>query len=84
MGSQAGTLKRFGKASGLLVLGAMLALGGCGRRGALDAPNAGSAPVAEDPASVFVPYGPPTVGANSAIARPDPAQTDRFPLDFLI
>ncbi|WP_073014639.1 lipoprotein [Roseibium suaedae] len=86
MGSKAGNLKRLGKASGLLVLGAMLALGGCGRRGSLDAPGE-SAPVAEDPAVVSVPYGAPAgagVGASSSVTRPAPAQTGRFPLDFLI
>lgn len=75
-------MKRLGRAIGLLTLGAALALGGCGRRGALDAPNA--SPVAGDPA-VAQPYDQPAgVGASSSVARPAPAQTDRFPLDFLI
>ncbi|MBD8891682.1 lipoprotein [Roseibium litorale] len=82
MGSQAAKLKRLGKAAGLLALGATLALGGCGRRGALDAPGAAPAATVQDPADA---YGTPAgVGASSSVARPAPAQTSRFPLDFLI
>lgn len=64
------------KALVLCALALTLALGGCGRRGALDVPA--SSAVSPDPATTA------QTGNQPVDATAEPADSKSFPLDFLI
>ncbi|WP_346912130.1 lipoprotein [uncultured Roseibium sp.] len=72
------TMHRGSKALLLCALALTLALGGCGRRGALDVPGAPAATGTSDEAGQIDPAGPAPEQQDVKPAR------DSFPLDFLI